>query len=487
MEKLGQDNQAVTAFVVFRSMEGVERAMVGFDSWTLSRWMYSIFGCASYRQRNKIFKKKWLDVKRGIEPDLLIWENFGVSRFSRFLRIILYVFFVFAMLIVCFYFILQLERRSNVAQEEVPDILCPEQVDSFVAEVDYKAKIGERSGDFHCFCKNLFFSKGFDGVQNFLFPQSNENLCSQWFNHYLTVILIIGGIATLINGGNVIVELLIQKGSKLTRPVNQQQIITKAVRAISWIQLINLGLILFVINMSLKLGKIIFPDGILQGDYEDINSMWYLDVGTQIIISMVLEILAPHFVPFILFIIYKSRRCLDRGCSLDDRRSKKLLQQEYEDLYIGPEFSLDARLAQMVAFVWTTFMYSSGLPVLFVITAVNFLLMFWIDKFLLLRFYRTPKNYDETCIYFSLGEMKYSFVFHFFLGALIFSNNKILSGQEAVFQLDAPTFSGLFDVTRFQSLHMIIFLVGNLLLILLSLFESTVFRNLKSLVCWRDA
>ena len=81
----------------------------------------------------------------------------------------------------------------------------------------------------------------------------------------------------------------------------------------------------------------------------------------------------------------------------------------------------------MVAFIWVTFMYSSGLPVLFLITACNFLIIYWIDKILLLRFYRTPKNYDETCINFSLNEMRFSFLFHFIIGAVVFSNNKILS------------------------------------------------------------
>lgn len=88
---------------------------------------------------------------------------------------------------------------------------------------------------------------------------------------------------------------------------------------------------------------------------------------------------------------------------------------------------MDARLAQIVAFTWVTFMYSSGLPILFLITAGNFFIIYWIDKWLLLRFYKTPKNYDEDCIFFSIHEMKISFVFHFIIGAIVFSNEKILS------------------------------------------------------------
>ena len=71
---------------------------------------------------------------------------------------------------------------------------------------------------------------------------------------------------------------------------------TKAVRAISWIQFINLGLIMLVIEMSIKASKSL-PMGILQGDYKDFTTMWYIEVGTQIIIAMIFEILAPHVIP----------------------------------------------------------------------------------------------------------------------------------------------------------------------------------------------
>jgi hypothetical protein len=45
----------------------------------------------------------------------------------------------------------------------------------------------------------------------------------------------VAGIAILIALGNVLVELIIQMGSHLTRPVNEQKIINHAIRAISWI------------------------------------------------------------------------------------------------------------------------------------------------------------------------------------------------------------------------------------------------------------
>ena len=132
----------------------------------------------------------------------------------------------------------------------------------------------------------------------------------------------------------------------MTRPVNEQKIMNNAIRAISWIQFINLGLVLLMLNISIKgFKKLKLPAGILQGDFDDISAGWYLDVGTQILFNMLLEIGAPHAIPFLQLAYFGIRRCLDRGCTCDQKKSKKLLQSEYEELYIGPEFLLDSRLA----------------------------------------------------------------------------------------------------------------------------------------------
>ena len=171
-----------------------------------------------------------------------------------------------------------------------------------------------------------------------------------------------------------------------------------------------------------------------------------------------------------------------------------LLQQEYEDLYTGPEFHLDARLAQIVAFTWVTFMYSSGLPILFLITAGNFFIIYWVDKWLLLRFYKTPKNYDQICIMFTLNEMKISFVFHFIIGAIVYSNEKILSKKGVGSSLLVPTDydpdtdnSSIFSIQRYNSIHVFIFLTGNLIILVLAFFEHTIFSYLIGCFsCFKD-
>jgi len=57
-------------------------------------------------------------------------------------------------------------------------------------------------------------------------------------------------------------------------------------------------------------------------------------------------------------------------------------------------------------------MFNLGLPILFFISIINFTVMYWVDKYYLLRFNKTPKNFDERTITFTIDTMKMAFVWH---------------------------------------------------------------------------
>ena len=45
LELMGHDNQAVTAFILFRSMEGVERTIYAYKEWRITKIFFYIFKC----------------------------------------------------------------------------------------------------------------------------------------------------------------------------------------------------------------------------------------------------------------------------------------------------------------------------------------------------------------------------------------------------------------------------------------------------------
>lgn len=81
----------------------------------------------------------------------------------------------------------------------------------------------------------------------------------------------------------------------------------------------------------------------------------------------------PH-----IFTIFQSMqlcftRCMDRSCSFNTKKTHKIIQSDYENLYTGPEFILHVRYAQILATIFVTFTYSAGIPMLY---PLNFVILF---------------------------------------------------------------------------------------------------------------
>ena len=79
-------------------------------------------------------------------------------------------------------------------------------------------------------------------------------------------------------------------------------------------------------------------------------------------------------------VITSLRRCWDRRCTINPKRTRQIEQEDYEKVYIGPEFDLSVRYATAISFVLFILMYSASMPVLYFCLPVFFAFSFIIDK-----------------------------------------------------------------------------------------------------------
>mmetsp|Transcript_29381 Transcript_29381/g.44380 ORF Transcript_29381/g.44380 Transcript_29381/m.44380 type:complete len:131 (+) Transcript_29381:2788-3180(+) len=130
----------------------------------------------------------------------------------------------------------------------------------------------------------------------------------------------------------------------------------------------------------------------------------------------------------------------------------------------------------MISFIWLVFLYSPCMPIVFCLAAVDFFLIYWVDKILILRFYKRPKNYDETCLSFSLSQLKNAFYFHLVLGLIAFSNSRVFINKtdETAVEEESPSSDEIkwFQLSRYKDNHVLLFFWGMLAIILMSLFEE---------------
>ena len=103
-------------------------------------------------------------------------------------------------------------------------------------------------------------------------------------------------------------------------------------------QFINTGLVILVVNA--KITELSLPASlpIFAGQYMDFTVEWYKVVGATITLTMLFNIVMPHFWVMLKMMYKGFCRCWDRGFSCDRKNTRKMLQEDYNELYTGPEF-----------------------------------------------------------------------------------------------------------------------------------------------------
>jgi hypothetical protein len=94
--------------------------------------------------------------------------------------------------------------------------------------------------------------------------------------------------------------------------------------------------------------------------------------------------------PLIMYVITLSKRIFnrikDRGLgayiSGDNTKTKKKSIQGYIDLYCGPPFPIHFKYSLMMMITYVTFMYGSGMPILFPIALTTFIITYCLERIL---------------------------------------------------------------------------------------------------------
>jgi len=72
--------------------------------------------------------------------------------------------------------------------------------------------------------------------------------------------------------------------------------------------------------------------------------------------------------------------------------------------------------------IFVTLTFSSAMPILYPIAFFYNLVSYWMDKYLMLNFYRRSESFDEHVPLKSLGYFKVALVFHGIISIVILSN-----------------------------------------------------------------
>ena len=161
-------------------------------------------------------------------------------------------------------------------------------------------------------------------------------------------------------------------------------------------------------------------------EYSEFTSEWYQRVGSTIVYTMVLMVVTNPVSNLVMQLLRKLILCWDRGCSRDEKSTKKLVQEDYENVNIGNEFLMEQRYANILTVVAVVFLYSGGMPILYPVAACFFLATYWMDKLLLFRFFKRPIHFDSHLATKTLSFFKYIVLMHLLGFLLMFGLTPIL-------------------------------------------------------------
>lgn len=199
---------------------------------------------------------------------------------------------------------------------------------------------------------------------------------------------------------------------------------------ITILQYINIAVIVLLINFN---GRIISDNFkveayVFNGQYSDFTSDWYRDIGATLCVTLFLQTFTQHGSKIFWPVVSCLLRCWDRDCSKSmlkedgDVNTKQTSQSKLEDVYTGREIQTAHVYASYFTILWSVLTYSSGMPILYPIAFVNYFILFWVNKALLLKHFRKTSTFNQDLTNYTIFFFKVGIVLHVLMAALIYTN-----------------------------------------------------------------
>jgi len=77
--------------------------------------------------------------------------------------------------------------------------------------------------------------------------------------------------------------------------------------------------------------------------------------------------------------------------------------------------------------------YSGGLPALYPVGCLNFFILYWVYKILLLKHYKKTTAFDAQLPILSMNKFRIALVLHIAFSLFMFSNSNILSAKNLAY------------------------------------------------------
>ncbi|CAG9311044.1 unnamed protein product [Blepharisma stoltei] len=379
-------------YIIFNSKESRAKAF--------TRYRKGFFGWRHNKSSKLKFRGKYqLKVYPSSEPSDIMWENLEIKRLERRSRIILSVIITIIMMCVSVALIFIMRRGSKNVFDSYK---CLEYNKKELGKRSLHEIIEETESDPHgskraCWCS-------LQSAEDWAQKPEIRSICMNYVYTRLSSATVNFAICFCIVVTNFILRHLLTILSDFERRKSYNLKQTHTMLKIFVAMLFNTILAPILVHIKYTDEKNV--DELVEGNFSDFSKWWYLRVGSMFFIMMCISIVSPHFLfNFLVFYMRGLWRRLN---------SYKLYKTQYEmhNAFIGPVFLIAARTSMILTTIFTCFIFSGGVPLLNVIGFLALFVIYWTDKFLILRHYRKPPPYNHHIYSSAIKAMPLCVFFH---------------------------------------------------------------------------
>jgi hypothetical protein len=143
--------------------------------------------------------------------------------------------------------------------------------------------------------------------------------------------------------------------------------------------------------------------------YNGFPAQWYTDTGEGIVVALMIGPLMTYGLMLLWEMIASCKRSCKRVCGI-----KHYTQKQINELYTTPEFDLGSEVGNVTMQLACTFAFSSTMPILIPIAAITFTVVYLIEKYLILRYYKKSPKMSSAVVIASLRSCATILTLHMF-------------------------------------------------------------------------
>ena len=370
------------------------------------------------------------------EPTDIIWENRHFTPRDYFFRQLWAFIIIGVMIFGSFIVIYVISAWSQDLASVFPATDCDgiskaygDQLKTYaVSDYDF---VGENpgmpsSGCLQCFCKQEFKENPETYLTESYGQEQNEPICKSYYDQVSSVYLWTSALSYLLIGINYILRTVCIMLVDWIGFNTETERLSKTTTITFVVQFFNSAFLLLMTNANLS--EQVFSFGLTSGSLPDFNTAWFRFVGDVIVAAMVFNVFYPAIELVMYWALRVLFRCMDRGCTCRGATRSTSIQG-YISTYQGPIYFMHFKYSSILTIVYITMMYGFGMPVLFPIAMLSFLVLYITEKIMFFYGYVSPPMYDERLSNDVLTKLQFAPLLYIIFGYWMASNQQLLSND----------------------------------------------------------